>query len=149
MSTGTPAAGEADLCSLGLAEGTAGGALQRVDVELDLLSEQPVDGAAQLEQLVHRRLALLGSEIGRDLVDEQAVEPRMSGLVDPVEAKDVPEQLVELGAVADVLDVVELGEPLDHARQQSAVRGEVPRTTPATASRPGTRPQLVPNPASN
>ena len=39
----------ADLVSFGLAEGTAGGELQRVDVELDLLSEQPVDGAAQLE----------------------------------------------------------------------------------------------------
>jgi hypothetical protein len=29
----------ADLCSFGLAEGAAGGDLQRVDVELDLLSE--------------------------------------------------------------------------------------------------------------
>ena len=31
----------------------------------------------------------------------------------------------------------------------SAVSGDVPSTAPATSSRPGTRPQLVPNPASN
>jgi hypothetical protein len=44
------------------------------------------------------------------------------GLVDPVEAEDVAEQFVELCLVADVLDVVQLGEPFDHAGQQQ--RGE-------------------------
>lgn len=35
-----------------------------------------------------------------------------------MEAEDVPEQLVELGVVLDVLGVVELGEPFDHAGEQ-------------------------------
>ena len=55
---GAPLVG-ADLVVLDVGEGTAGGPLQRVDVEFDLLAEQPVDGATQFEQLVDR-LRLVG-----------------------------------------------------------------------------------------
>ncbi len=47
---------------------------ERVDVELDLLGEEPVDGAAQIEQPVDRLLALAAGQIPGDLVDEQAVD---------------------------------------------------------------------------
>ena len=39
----------ADLVSFRLGEAPAGGDLQCVDVELDLLSQEPVDRAAELE----------------------------------------------------------------------------------------------------
>ena len=69
---GAPLVG-ADLVALVVGEGTAGGPLQRVDVEFDLLGEESVDGAAQFEQLVDRLLPLVGGELAGDLVDEQAV----------------------------------------------------------------------------
>jgi hypothetical protein len=50
-----------------------GGLLQRVDVQLDLLTEQAVDGATQFEQLVDRHFSLVGAEVTGHLVDEQAV----------------------------------------------------------------------------
>jgi hypothetical protein len=112
----------ADVVPFVVGEGPPAGWLQGIDVQLDLLGEEPVDGAAQLEQLVDRLFSLVGGQFAGDLVDQQAVEAGVAGLVDPVEAQDVPEQLVELAAVPDVFDVVKLGERLDHAGQQQ--RGE-------------------------
>jgi hypothetical protein len=147
-SVGAPLVG-ADVMSLVADERPPAGQLQRVDVQLDLLGEQVVDGATQIEQLVHGLLPLFGRQAVGDLVDEQAVHAGVARLVDPVEAEDVPEQLVEVRAIADVPDVVELGEPPIMLVNSRAVSGEVARTAPATASRPGTRPHATPKPASN
>ena len=95
---GAPLVG-ADLVALGFGEATPGGGLQCVDVELDLIAEEPVDGAPELEQLVDRLLPLVCAEPVGDLVDEQAVHPCVADLVDPVEAQQVAEQLVEVGTV--------------------------------------------------
>jgi len=68
-----------------------------------------------LKKVLTDELLLRGS---RDFVDQQAVEAGVARLVDPVEPQQVAEQPVELGGVAHVLGVVELGEPLDHAREE-------------------------------
>jgi hypothetical protein len=70
----------------------------------------------------------------------------VAGLVDPVEPQDVAEQRVELGAVTNVLDVVQLGEPLDHAREQQ--RGQRRRGEDHVGDRlaPGDEPARRPEP---
>ena len=100
------------------AEGPTCAPGQRLDVEFDLLGQEAVDCAAEIQQLVDRPFPLLGRQVAGDLIDQHRVEAGVAGFVDPVEPEDVPEQPVEVVAVAHVFDVVQLGEPLDHAREQ-------------------------------
>ena len=112
-----------DVLSLRLAEGATSGPLERVDVHFHLAGEKLVDRRSELQELTEGLFSLLGAKVDGDLVDEQAVHTSVARFVDPVEAQYVAEQFVKLAAVADMLDVVELGEPLDHAgQQQSAER---------------------------
>jgi len=108
----------ADFIPLVIGEAAVGDGFQGVDVHLDLVGEKRVDGGPQFQQSVDGLLALLGSELAGDFFDEHTVGLGVLRLVDSVELEDVAEQGVEIPVVLNVLLVVKLGEPLDHAGQQ-------------------------------
>ena len=131
-----------DLALLGVGEGPPGAPCERLDVELELLGEQAVHCAAELEEFVDGSLTFLGRQVGCHLVDEECVEAGVAGLVDPMEAQDVAEQSVEFLAVADVLDVVQLGEPLDHAGEQQRRQRGLVQHDPGDGLAPGDQPAM-------
>ena len=76
------------------------------EIQVGLLRQQPIDRAAELEQLVDGRFAILFADLPDDLVDEERIDLRVLGLVHPVILDQIAEQPVELAPIAHVLDVV-------------------------------------------
>ena len=106
-----------DLLPFDVGEAARAPLLEGFDVELELLREQSIYCSTELEQPVDGLLRSWQSWFARlrrsaGCRGGRAVTRRSSGTA------TITEQAVEVGTVADVLGVVELREPFDHARQQ-------------------------------